>query len=263
MKSNRSTMDNTDKVRQNRIPPEAHPGNGEAYSPEGLKTEQGSPLAGKRLLFLGSSVTYGSASLRTSMADYMGILDGCEIVKEAVSGTTLSDIEAGSYVARLKKVSPEQPFDGMICQLSTNDATRGLPLGTVSASREYDTATVVGAMEWIISYVKTTWNCPVFFYTGTRYESDAYQAMVEALYRLSEKWDIGIIDLWNDPDMAAVSPEDYALYMHDPIHPTRAGYLKWWTPKFREALRRLPGRGMEERGKPVEDSDSLSIPSRI
>ena len=33
-----------------------------------------------------------------------------------------------------------------------------------------------------------------------------------------------------------ISPEDYALYMHDPVHPTKAGYGLWWTPKFEEAL---------------------------
>lgn len=228
-------------LRERRV--EKHPGNGPEYAPEKLRTEPGSPLAGKRLLFLGSSVTYGSASLRTSMADYIGILDGCEIVKEAISGTTLADIGGQSYVARLKKVDKSQHFDAVICQLSTNDATRSLPLGKISDSGEYDTATVAGAMEWIISWAKAVWNCPVYFYTGTRYESDAYQAMVDMLYALSEKWDIGIIDLWNDPEMTAVSREKYALYMHDPIHPTQAGYLLWWTPKFRESLHRLPENG--------------------
>lgn len=33
--------------------------------------------------------------------------------------------------------------------------------------------------------------------------------------------------------------EDYALYMHDPVHPTKAGYGLWWTPKFEEALLRV------------------------
>jgi len=41
-----------------------------------------------------------------------------------------------------------------------------------------------------------------------------------------------VIDLWNNEEMNSVSQEDYKLYMFDKIHPTQAGYLKWWTPKF-------------------------------
>ncbi|MBP3893447.1 MAG: hypothetical protein J6D34_05320 [Atopobiaceae bacterium] len=37
----------------------------------------------------------------------------------------------------------------------------------------------------------------------------------------------------------SVVAEDYALYMHDPVHPTKAGYGLWWTPKFEEALLRV------------------------
>ena len=36
--------------------------------------------------------------------------------------------------------------------------------------------------------------------------------------------------------MNAVGAEDYALYMADGIHPTQAGYLLWWTPKFELGL---------------------------
>ena len=60
--------------------------------------------------------------------------------------------------------------------------------------------------------------------------------MIDALYELQKKWDIGIIDLWNDAEMQAVSEEDYALYMSNGIHPTRAGYRDWWTPKFESYL---------------------------
>ena len=91
-------------------------------------------------------------------------------------------------------------------------------------------------MEYIISYSSQTWNCPVIFYTGTKYDSEMYGEMVEALQQLQEKWGIGIIDLWNDEEMNSVSGEDYDLYMYDSIHPTQAGYLLWWTPKFEEYL---------------------------
>lgn len=60
--------------------------------------------------------------------------------------------------------------------------------------------------------------------------------MVEALKELQTKWDIGIINLWDDAGMNAVSKEDYAKYMADGVHPTKVGYEEWWGPKFVEHL---------------------------
>mgnify|MGYP000715422101 CR=1 FL=1 len=30
--------------------------------------------------------------------------------------------------------------------------------------------------------------------------------------------------------------KEYEVYMADPVHPTQAGYLEWWTPKMEEYL---------------------------
>ena len=61
--------------------------------------------------------------------------------------------------------------------------------------------------------------------------------MVELLHRIAEKWDIKVLDLWNDPEMNAVSEADYKLYMVNGIHPSRAGYRDWWTPKVEAFLK--------------------------
>ena len=87
-------------------------------------------------------------------------------------------------------------------------------------------------------YAQETWGCPVSFYTGTKYQSGLYQRMVNELYKVQAKWGIGIIDLWNDEEMNAVSDEDYARYMSDPIHPNKTGYIEWWMPKFAEHLQK-------------------------
>jgi len=215
------------------------PGNAKEYHLENVNTLENSPLKGKKILFLGSSVTYGSASMQVSMADYLGAIDGCEITKEAVSGTTLADLNGTSYLSRLKNVDKTKQFDAVVVQLSTNDASKKIDLGTISKSKDasqFDTQTVIGAMEAIICYCQETWNCPVIFYTGTKYDSSEYEAMVKALLELQDKWNIGVIDLWNDTEMNAISDKDYKLYMNDKIHPTQAGYLLWWTPKFQEYL---------------------------
>ena len=94
-------------------------------------------------------------------------------------------------------------------------------------------------MEYVIRSSMDRWNCPVVFYTGSYYESDAYSAMVKRLYELQDKWQIGIIDLYTDEVLNAIDKETYDLYMYDPIHPTKAGYAEWWMPKMELELIRI------------------------
>ena len=201
-------------------------GNKDPYTVANTPALESSPLQGKTIIFLGSSVTYGSASGGESFADYMVKRDGITAVKEAVSGTTLVDETVWgkeSYIARMK----------------TNDATMKKPLGTVSDSfdmADFDTQTIAGAIEYVIAYSKATWDCPVIFYTGTQYDNEHYAQMVDLLLQIQEKWGIGVIDLWNNAEMNAVSEEDYKLYMVNGIHPSKAGYRDWWTPVFEEYL---------------------------
>ena len=185
-------------------------------------------LTGKTVLFLGSSVTYGSASGGVSFADIMAEETGLSTIKAAVSGTTLADLDESSYVSRLKKLDPATTVDLLICQLSTNDASRNIPLEKTEA-----------AIRAIIDHTRRTFGCPIIFYTGTYYESGAYQAMIRLLYDLQTEYGFFILDLYNDPQMRAVAPEDYARYMSDPIHPTLLGYRQWWTPKFIDFCNRL------------------------
>lgn len=217
-------------------------GNKDPYTVANTPALQSSPLQGKTILFLGSSVTYGSAAGGESFVDYMVKRDGITAIKEAVSGTTLVDETVWgkeSYIARMKAMDTTIEADALVCQLSTNDATMKKPLGTVSNSikmEDFDTQTIAGAIEYVIAYSKATWDCPVIFYTGTRYDNEHYAQMVDLLLEIQEKWDIGVIDLWNNAEMNAVSGEDYKLYMVNGIHPSKAGYRDWWTPVFEEYL---------------------------
>lgn len=206
------------------------------------KPAEGSSLEGKTFYFLGSSVTYGSASGGKSMADFIAERNNCTVVKEAVSGTTLVDNDGGSYVSRMKNSAyfdKNADVDHFIVQLSTNDASQNKTLGTVSDSynlEDFDTQTIIGAMEYIICYAKETWDCEVSFYTGTNYNSNLYAQMVLALYELQDKWGIGVIDMFFDLEMSSIPVADYNRYMSDTIHPNIKGYEYWWTPVFEEHL---------------------------
>ena len=186
-------------------------------------------LQNKTILFLGSSVTYGSASGGISFVDILGERCGINCIKEAVSGTTLVDINETSYVSRLKAIGANQKFDLFVCQLSTNDAKKKL-----------DISEIENAICFILKYVEKTFACPAVFYTNTYFESDEYSKMIDLLYKLKKRYDFYILDLYHDKDMSNVSEEDYTKYMKDKVHPTLLGYTDWWTPKFVDFFKTLP-----------------------
>lgn len=213
------------------------PENGEEYAIEHVEPLESSPLKGMNICFLGSSVTLGASSLGTSFADYLAKRNEFTYTKEAVSGTTLVDDKSNSYISRMMGLDANEEYDLFIVQLSTNDASQKKPLGEMRGKgAEYDTHTVCGAIEYIISYVEETWNCPVVFYTNSYYENAAYAEMVSLLERIRQEYGIFVIDLYSDPAFNAISEEQRALYMEDKIHPTRAGYLDWWTPRMEQEL---------------------------
>lgn len=225
---------------------------GSTYVVKAEEKDESDPLSGLEIAWLGSSVTYGQAGGGYSMADAIeDAHPATNCYKYAISGTTLAEYHSehclpadgdgfhGSYVNRMKMIGKDKHFDLFIVQLSTNDATGDIPMGEISEGKEledFDTATVIGAMEYIVKYVMDTWNCPVMFYTGTQYDSEQYGEMVKATLELQKKWDFGLIDLWNSDEMNAVSEEDYEKYMNDGIHPNRTGYVEWWTPQFEAAI---------------------------
>ena len=208
-------------------------GNAAEYDFSNIIPMDDSPLQGKTVVFLGSSVTNGAAALHQSIPEYFSARMGCTAIKEAVDGTTLCDTGKNSYIQRLlNNIDPNTPVDFLVCQLSTNDASKEMPLGNFGDG----TSTITGAMEYIIHYAQETWNCPVVFYTNARFESANYSAMVDRLYELSEKYDIGILDLWSSDDFNAISEEQRSLYMKDTIHPYKAGYRDWWGPELEKQM---------------------------
>lgn len=208
---------------------------------EEQETDVDDPLSGLNIVWMGSSVTYGLMSGGYSMADEIEARHAAtECQKYAISATTLVNESDSSYVARMQEISKDMDVDLVIVQLSTNDATGGKPLGSLGDGKElkdFDDATIIGAIEYLIVYSRETWGCPVVFYTGTYFESEEYASMVDALMQIQEKWDIGIVDLWNNKKMKTLyDTDEYHSYMSDPVHPTRDGYVKWWTPEFEKQL---------------------------
>lgn len=215
--------------------------------PEAEEIDPSDPLSGKTILWIGSSVTYGAhAGGHYSMVDAVEDLHSalvCE--KYAISATTLVNTGEDSYVGRLKRIPTSKTPDLIVVQLSTNDATTNKPFGEISDSKDladFDDTTIAGAIETIIAYARDTFNCPVCFYTGTYCQKEHYDEMVQLLLEIQKKWDIGVIDMFNNPDMTAVyGTEQYNTYMYDEVHPFRVGYVEWWTPVIDAALTEYMG----------------------
>lgn len=191
--------------------------------------------------FLGSSVTYGHANNGSSFVNEISSMLNATCVKEAVSGTTLADNGANSYVSRmLSNFDKNAKAEKLIVQLSTNDATQNANRGTISSSmniEDFDRKTTLGAIEYIIAYARQTWNCGVTFYTNPKYDNAGYASLVTDLYAIREKWGIGIVDFYNYVDMEELPAQTLSSFMADAIHPNALGY-KWMGEVFAEYLRK-------------------------
>lgn len=177
------------------------------------------------VLFLGSSVTYGSATNGYSFVEEVAKRTGCKYRKEAVNGTTLAvraDDGDSSYLARLKKYDENEKVSALIVQLSTNDATQNVPLGNLNDGGKDDGKTVIGAIEAIISYARKTWGCAVAFYTNPRFGNANYEKMIAALYEVQKSMPIEIIDFYHED----LGEETLSYYMSDAIHPNERGYRR-------------------------------------
>lgn len=230
-----------------------------------------SPLFGKTIYWLGSSVTYGASSSGEAMAEYLAAMTGAICKKDAVSSTTIFDDGSsgvtgkGSYTRRLTTSTvfdKNDRVDAFICQISTNDSTSSrldkrvvVEDKSVVKKEQFDRATTLGGVEYIIAYAIETWNCPVYFYSGsyfgdvgenTRANRDPsgtnYSKLIDDVKIAVDKWqslgyDVDVIDMYNDKDFnAKVSDAYYKWCTSDPIHPKKAGYLNWWTPYFEQFL---------------------------
>ena len=100
-----------------------------------------------------------------------------------------------------------------------------------------DTPAIYTIYESLLSHAAYTYRSPeLMFYTNPQYDSKPYAKMVEALLKIQEKWQIGVIDFWNDEQINRVSPEKRKLYLQDPIHPMKAGYAEWLVPVMEQRI---------------------------
>lgn len=211
-------------------------GNAAEFGPDRLAFNPHSPLAGKSIAFLGSSVTYGAASNGKSFVDFLQARDGVQVTKSAISGTTLAGQEAGGYLDRLRHdFDPDNHYDLFVCQLSTNDNRHGKKLGQVTPENQrdhFDLSTTLGAIEEVCRDVAERFG----FYTCLQNDPEhKYADLIERLVQLQQKWHFEIIDLFHNQGLLA-STAAHPNAMFDDVHPTQEGYREIWLPVFEQEL---------------------------
>ena len=238
-------------------------GNAGQYDPATSKNlvalnKDSARLKNRNLLFLGSSITYGSASGGISFADYVGVRNGAIVKKNAQSSTNMAkpsgSTNDSSYVSRLARVDAAGFVpDVFVCQLSLNDSVNGIEIGTLptvdfsdltddSLRILYNNATTVaGAIAYIDAFARYYWpDCQVVFFTvRNNGYNNQYANMRDKLFEAQGKYNnFKIIDMWSRADLTNVtgSLSLFRLYMADNNHPKKAGYLYQWTPIFESSL---------------------------
>lgn len=215
-------------------------GNKAIYAPDNVEYNPDSPLNGKHIGFLGSSITYGAASMGKSFVDYLAARDGVVTTKSAISGTTLAGSNPDNYLYRLKHNFNDK-YDYFVCQLSTNDGRMGIKFGEITPDDQrsgFDTETTLGAMEEVCAYVHDKFKCPMAFYVCLRDDpTGEYEKLIDQLKLLQKKWNFDIIDLFHDQALNA-SMKAHPNSMWDDAHPTQEGYLKVWLPFFEKELKK-------------------------
>ena len=66
--------------------------------------------------------------------------------------------------------------------------------------------------------------------------SENYQKLVKLVKKMDY---INLIDMYSDVGFNNITNEQRKLYMLDGVHPTKLGYLRWWTPHIEKALYKI------------------------
>lgn len=204
-------------------------------------TVENSPIEGKTILWLGSSVMDGFGAKDISMVEFVSAPNNCSFIKDCYSGTYLATTSELDYLPRLLKhdKTTDPVVDFVVVQFSANDSRQMTEIGEPTPN---DQTTSCGALEYILGYAKETWGCPTLVFSSLPWEEPSddvgvqnpriYKGIVEKCETICDKWGSYMLDMWNEEDtiMEGIDENLYDDYMTDGTHPSRWGYLNWLTP---------------------------------
>ncbi len=205
--------------------------------------ESTSPLKGKKMLFMGDSISFGSGDavspFRTgrAWAGRIADLTGAITTNASVSGAKVS-YQRGDDNWVYSQYVPHQntKFDIIVMHGGVNDARHNRPVGALSegtdeATLQKNQPNYAGGLEWIFYNVKkTNPDAKLFFIANHRLDGHAtgkakdmseYFNIAKAA---CEKWGVIFIDLYNNKELNDKLETTTTKYLPDTLHLNAAGY---------------------------------------
>lgn len=225
----------------------------------GGKNETGSPLWGRSALFVGDSITYGAfdGAANKSWAGRIGVKHQMQYVNAGVSGTSISNVRAGTHGRILTQLEnhKDEDFQYVIMHGGVNDAWDKISVGQVTEGFEYNKfrgATFAGGLEQTFYLAKENFPdatlgfimnfaLPKCHY-GNISNMGPYMAVAK---EVCEKWGVHYLDLYNDTEFCYnVLKVDTLTYFGDTYycHPNAAGH-DLIAPKVEAWMESLPVKG--------------------
>ncbi len=206
---------------------------------------EGHALYGKKMLFMGDSISYGSGDgvspFRTGRAWAGRIADrtGAIVTNASVSGAKASFIsgdDTAKWLYTQFDQNKKEQFDIVVMHGGVNDARHNRQIGKILDSdneTELNNAkgTYVGGLQWLFYNVKKSQpNAKLFFIanhhldghsTGNAKNMAPYFDMAK---KLCEKYGIIFIDLYNNKELNDKLETTTTKYLPDTLHLNAAGY---------------------------------------
>ena len=243
--------------------------------------ESNSPLKGKKMLFMGDSITYGSGDavspFRTgrAWAGRIADLTGAITINAAVGGAKVS-FQRGddNWVYSQYEPYVNEKFDIIVMHGGVNDARYDRPVGTLSEGKDEATlkknqTNYVGGLEWIFYMVSTT-NTEAKLYFIANHRLDGHSkgsakdmsAYFNAAKQACEKWGVTFIDLYNNKELNDKLETKTTKYLPDTLHLNAAGY-DIITPYIIEAIELGPTAPVEPETTVAPETEAPAVETTV
>jgi hypothetical protein len=202
-------------------------GNGKSYLPK----RRPSPLKGKRILFLGSSIFSGEESRGISLPDYLDKTTGSSSKTLLLQGGDLFAERNDSYLRAIQHCSSHETYDALIVAFTGWDYLASLPFLPGKGKRK----SLKEVLEILVEKAAELYACPVYFLSWPFPENEAYLQQVLFLRAWAKDASVSLIDGFLG-ESQALTKEKRSLYFAPYFHATLAGYRDFYLPKIEQAL---------------------------